>query len=135
MWGRWGTRLAIALLKHSAISNADRQLLTTAMLDKLGALPLRARIIQDDAGKIFVDGKQVNLESAKRLHENSKTMLTNFARRFIREQVTWMAVQKGVHENTSPEEGLFAKAALWCLQEEDKLYREFAQLDVEEQEE
>lgn len=134
MFGRWGTKLAIALLQYSALSNEDRQLLTTVILDKLRALPLRARIVQDESGMIFVDGKQLNFETATRLHETSKTMLTNFARRFIREQVTWMAIQKGVYENTSPEEGLFAKAALWCFQEEEKLYRTFAQLEAEEQE-
>lgn len=102
-------------------------MLTTTLLDRLGALPLHASIIVDLEGKIFVGGKQLTHETAKRMHESSRSMLHNFARRFVREQVTYMAIEKGVHENLSPEQGLFSKAALWIYQEEDKLYRQFAQ--------
>lgn len=122
------TGIVIWCLKSIRLSNEDKQLLTGALLDKLGALPLRARIVIDESGQFFIDGKQIDLETSRRLHETSRTMLSNFARRFVREQVTFMAVHKGVHENTSPEQGLFAKAALWFLQEEDELYSKFAQL-------
>lgn len=130
--GRWGTKLAIWLLKNGRLDNESRQLLTATMLDRLGALPIRARITVDESAQIFVDNKQVTFEVAHRLHETSKSMLDNFARRFVRETVTFMAVKKGVHENVSPEQGLFAKAALWFLQEEDDLYRKFAQIEPEE---
>lgn len=126
---RWGVRLAVWLLRDSRISNEERQILTGAVLDKLGALPLRARIAVGETGQIFIDGKELTLETAHKLHESSKVMLTNFARRFVREQVTFMAIRKGVHENTSPEQGLFAKSALWNFQEEDELYRQFAQME------
>lgn len=132
MWGTWGTKLAVALLKNATLKNEERQLLTVTLLDKLGALPLRARISLDEAGQIFVDEKQLTLETSRTLHETSKAMLNNFARRFVREQVTFMAIHKGVHENISPEQGLFAKAALWFLQEEDELYRRFAQIEGED---
>lgn len=120
------------MLKSSRIGNEERQLLTAALLDKLGALPLRARIVVDDAGQVFIDGKQLTLEAAKKMHDASKAMLNNFARRFVREQVTYMAIQMGVHQNISPEQGLYAKAALWFFQEEDELYRRFALVDVAE---
>lgn len=129
MWGRWATKLAIVLLNNSRIGNDDRQLLTSALLVNLGALPLRARIVVDDAGQIFVNELQMTVESARQMHDGSKAMLTNFARKFVREQVTYMAILKGVHENTSPEQGLFAKAALWFYQEEEDLYRRLAQLE------
>lgn len=127
MIGRWVVRTTVFLLRNSRINNEDRQLLTTALLDKLGALPLHARIVVDEAGQIFVDGKQMTLETARQMREGSKALLNNFARRIVREQITFMAVKMGVHENISPEQGLFAKAALWGFQEEDELYRQFAQ--------
>lgn len=107
-------------------------MLTAALLDQLGALPLHANIMVDDVGTIFVGGRALNLETAKRMHEASKSMLNNFARRFVREQVMFMAIEKGVFENLSPEQGLFAKAVLWFYQEEEKLYKMFAQNESEE---
>lgn len=130
MGGKWATKLAVLLLKSSRIGNEERQLLTSALLDKLGALPLRGRITMDETGQIFVNGKQMDFETAKLFHESATSMIRNFARRFVREQVIFMAIQKGVHENISPEQGLFAKAALWFYQEEEELYRQFAQADV-----
>lgn len=131
MWGRWASRVTVWLLKNNRIGNEERQLLTTALLDKLGALPLRARIVVDDAGQIFVDGRQMTLETARQMHTGAKAMLNNFARRIVREQITYMAVTKGVHENVSPEQGLFAKAALWSFQEEDDLYAKLAQTEAD----
>lgn len=133
MLGRWASRLAVKLLSWSKISNEDRQLLTAALIDNLGALPLRARITTDETGTFFVDKRPLTIENSRKIHESSKSMLNNYARRFVREQVTFMAIQKGVHENTSPEQGLFAKAALWFYQEEDELYRTFAQIDIAEE--
>lgn len=132
MIGRWVAKLAVFLLKHNRIDNESKQLLTATMLDRLGALPLRATITTDGTGQIFVKGKQMTLEVARKMHETSKAMLNNFARRFVREQVTFMAIHMGVHENISPEQGLYAKAALWFLQEEDELYRKFAQAEPDE---
>lgn len=129
MVGGWVTKLAVMLLRNSRLSNENRQLLTTVLLGRLGALPLHATITFDSAGQIFVNKKQPDLETSKRLYETSKSMLNNFARRFVREQVLFMAVKMGVHENISPEQGLFAKAAIWFYQEEEELYRKLAQLE------
>lgn len=126
MIGWWATKLAVMLLRSGKIGNEERQLLTTAIINRLGALPVRARITIDEANQIFIDGKKLTVETARRLHDGSKAMLNNFARKIVREQIVFMAVHKGVHENVSPEQGLFAKAALWNLQEEEELYRRFA---------
>ncbi len=134
MFGRFIARTVVALLKDARLSNEDRQLLTTAVIDRLGALPMRARIIEDEMGIIYVDGKQLTLQAAQKISETAKAMLNNFARKFVREQVVWMAIQKGVHSNTTPEEGLFAKAALYFYQEEDALYRKLAGVELDEDE-
>lgn len=126
MWGAFATKLAVWMLKSAALDNQQRQLLTTCLLDRLGALPLRAKITVDEVHRVFIDGKPLTLETARLMHEGSRAMQNNFARRIVREQLTFMAVTKGVHENTSPEQGLFAKAALWVIQEENKLYDDFA---------
>lgn len=131
MWGRLATRLAIWLLKESRIGNEERQLLTAAMLAKLGALPIRATVSIDGVGRVYINERPLTLDAAKLLHEGSKLLLKSFARRVVRETVTFMAIKKGVHENVSPEQGLFAKAALWFMQEEESLYHRFAMTEAE----
>lgn len=133
MWGTIATRLAAWLMRHARLTNENRQLLTASMLDRLGAVPLRARITIDETGRCFVDGKPLNLETAKRMREGARSLKHNFARKFVGEQVTWMAVHMGIHENLTPEQGLFAKAALWVRAEEDKLYDALGQFEGEEE--
>lgn len=121
------------MLRSARLSNENRQILTSTLLDRLGALPLHARISLDDTGKVIVAGKTLNLETAQRLRQTSKALLQNFARKFVGDQVTFMAIHMGVHVNASPEEGLFAKAALWVRQEEDKLYALLAGQEAEDE--
>ena len=112
----------IDLLKNKSLSNEERQMLTAMMLDRLGALPLHAKISVDKAGRVFVNGRSLDIEAADRLKQAAVAMQNNAARNLVREAVTFMAIVDGVHKNISPDMGLFAKAALWFLQEEDTLY-------------
>lgn len=132
MLGNLATKLALALLDYSRLSNENRQLLTASLLHQLGAVPLRAKVVVDDLHQVFIDGKPMTMETSRLMHEGSKALLRNFARKVVREQVTFMAITKGVHENISPEQGLFAKAALWAMQEEDELYVKFAMFEIEQ---
>ncbi len=119
------------MLRGASIDNECRQILTAAVLNKLGALPIHAKISVDEDGSILVDGRRVTLERAQQLNQGAKAALDSVARKFVRETVAFLAVKQGVHENTSPEQGLFAKAALWFMQEEDKLYLLLAQGETE----
>lgn len=129
MWGRLATKLAVHWLRAASIDNECRQILTAALLDKLGALPIHAKISVDESGSVLVDGKKLTLDRAQQLNQSAVTALSSVARKFVRETVTFLAVKQGVHENMSPEQGLFAKAALWFMQEEDNLYRILAQAE------
>lgn len=143
MLKRWTTRLAVFLLRHVELTETDRtklfyvvvdlcknkslnieerQMLTAMLLDKLGALPLHAKIKMDKTGAVIVNGRPLNFEQAERLKQAATAMQNNAARNLVRESVAFMAIVDGVHKNISPEMGLFAKAALWWLQEEDALY-------------
>ncbi len=120
-------REVVELLRDAELTNEDRQMLTSAVLVRLGVLPLRASIAVDSGGQIFVNGKKPGVELAISLRESARAMLSNIARKFVRETVTFLAIKQGVHENTSPEQGLFAKAALWQMQEEQTLLELLAQ--------
>lgn len=118
-----GVELAVRLLREDAITIEERQLLTVTLLDKLGALPIRARISVDSTGRILVDNKALTAATAVRLRRSARSLLNNFARTFVQDTVTFLAIKQGVHQNISPEQGLFAKAILWQHHEEQELYR------------
>lgn len=132
MVGKLATRLAIWLLRHGKIGNEEKQLLTACMLDRVRALPLHAKITVDETGKCFVDGRSLNLETAVALREAAVAMQKNFARKFVKEQIRWMAINVGIFENATPEQGIFGKAALWIEQEENKLYEQLAPKDTDD---
>lgn len=117
---------AAELLKNADLSIEERNLLTTVLLEKLGALPVRARIMLDGAGRILVDGRPLTVEKARRLQMSARTLTKNFARNFVQETIKFMAIKEGVHFNLTPEQGLFAKAILWQHEEEQKLYHALA---------
>lgn len=125
----------VALLKDETLSTEDRNLLTTTVLDKLGALPVRARITFDEAQRCFVDGRPLTLERARKLKSSAQSLLHNFARGFVQDTIAFMAIKQGVHYNTTPEQGLFAKAILWQHNEEQQLYRSLAQEGFEDEDE
>lgn len=113
---------AVKLLKTAALSNEDRQLLTSAMLVSLGALPIRARITVDETGAVLIDGRGMSLLKANQLRKSARSLLKNFARNFVQDTIKFMAVKQAVHENTNQEQTLFAKAILYQHQEEHILY-------------
>lgn len=148
MIGRLAAKLAVYLLRHATLgqpehdilftgvidlskdkllTNEERQILTAMLLDRLGALPLHAKIKVDGTGKVSVNGRSLDIETADRLRQAAVAMQNNAARNLVRETVTFLAIIDGVHKNVSPEMGLFAKAALWFLQEENELYATLAQ--------
>ncbi len=129
MLGAW---LAIKLLRWGKLSNESRQLLTACMLEQLGALPVRAKITFDETGKVLIEGKYLSVDRAMKLRVAAQAMQRNFAYRLVQENVKFLAVKIGVHQNTSPDQGLFAKAALWQHSEERELYARLAQSEVEE---
>jgi len=76
---------------------------------------------------MLVNGREVDMEMARLLRESAKGALDNRALNFVWEQVRYQAITLGVHQNTTPEQGLFAKAALWLEEEVRKNLHTLAQ--------
>ena len=129
MFGRLIAKLVILALK-SKLSVEDKSLIMTALIENLKILPICGIIKIDEQGKIFVNNKELDYETAIQLRESAKQMLVSNARRLIKEQVSWLAVNLGVHQALNPEQVLFAKASLFNQQEEDKLLRMLAQEEL-----
>lgn len=125
-----GAQMAVRLLKEQDLKIEDRMLLTAAILDKLGAIPTRARITVDATGKILIDGKAISVEKAVRLRQSARTLLKNFARNFVQNTVEFLAVKEAIHNNVNSEQALFAKAIFWQHDEERKLYERLAGVET-----
>lgn len=104
----------------------ERVELSTAILDTLSALPLRA-IIEDSEQGILINGKLADLETLKVLRDSAHQALANKALDFIGQQVEFIAVQRGVHQATKPEDLYFYRAALWFSQQLKQHLRILAQ--------
>lgn len=117
----------VDLFRKKLLSIEERQILTALLLEKLGALPLRAKIVVDKTGMVSVNGRSLDPELAMTLQQAAVAMQRNAARNLVRETVTYLAIVDGTIKSINPEMMLFAKAALWFLQQEDELYATLAQ--------
>lgn len=118
------------MLSKSRISVRDRIVLTNAILDKLAVVQSGDILTVDSSGKLAIDGRPIEFEFARMLSESARAMLQSTARTVVRKQVEYIAVTHGIHKAETPEQMLFAKAAIWYGQEEDKLYRLLAGEDL-----
>lgn len=95
--------------------------LTTSILEKLNALPIRDIMTFDADGTILARGQKLATGEAMALKQGADALKSNFARKIINEQRIYEAIKIGVYNGINTEQILFAKAALWVIQEEDKL--------------
>lgn len=125
------TNLAKAL-KSADLTLEDRALLTTLILDKVGALPLRDLVVLNDGGSLIINGKPIDAETAKNLQTSAKAALRNQALRLIRDQVIFTAITIGVHKLEKVDQSFFARAAIWFGQQEQEYLELLAQEKAEQ---
>lgn len=125
--GRIITNLVIWLMHNTRFSMENRIKCTTALLDKLNFVPHTDIIEMDKAGRLVVNGRQLDLAKSKQLMDSAKAILDNQVRNLVREQVAFKAVNIGVHNGTNSEELYWSRVALWIYQQEDDLYHILAQ--------
>jgi len=123
-------QFVVWILSRSRISIHDRIVLTNAILDKLAVVQSGDILTVDSSGELAIDGRPIEFEFARMLSESARMMLQSTARNVVRRQVEYIAVTHGIHKAETPEQMLFAKAAIWYGQEEDKLYRLLAGEDL-----
>lgn len=120
------TYLVIKLLRSSNLSLQNRTSLTTALLDKLNALPA-TDILKFTSEGILVNDKMLDLEGARLLRESARATLDSQARKFVQEQVNLRAVVLGVHNGDTPDKLMFSRAAIWQSQQAEELLKMLAQ--------
>lgn len=112
------------------LSKENRIVLTNAILDKLAVVQSCDILTVESSGKLAINGQPLEYEYARMLSESAKMMLSSTARSVVRKQVEYIAVTHGIHKAETPDQMLFAKAAIWYGQEEDRIYRLLAGEDL-----
>lgn len=112
------SKLVRYLLSRADLPLRERQLLTSCLLDKLAARPLHDMIKHNEEGFLLVNGRTVDMETARALRESARAALDNVSLKFIREQVERVAITTSLHKATSDLDNYFGKAAIFWGQQE-----------------
>lgn len=124
-------KLVIWALEKVGSDLETKILLTNAILKEVNALPIQSIMSFTKQGTLLLNGKPLDKDKALIIQESARITLHSQARRIIQDRVNWLAVNLAVHQGTTPETILFAKAAIWFGQEENKLYKQIAQEETE----
>jgi hypothetical protein len=114
------------LLRHKDLSVESKNIIASAMIENLHALPIRSIISFDEQGTVLINGEQLDIERAKLLRESASAGVRSTARKLIRDQLLYEALKKGVGEGFTPDQILFSKAIIWWYEQEDYLYRQLS---------
>lgn len=112
-------------LNKADLSLEDRVALTTCMLSKLNVLPI-GDTVHITEGRLIINGKELDQEQMLAFRESSIALKDNYARRVINEQIRYKAVNLGINVALSLDTIMFAKAAIWCVNEEEILINTLA---------
>lgn len=123
-------KFAAWLLKRN-LSPEDRSLLLTAVVNTIGAVPVKAIISVGENQQILVHGKPLALDQAIALRESAQAALNSYARALVHEQIRFAAVDAGFLKNESDDRyrSVFYKAALWFAQQENELLKALSPTD------
>lgn len=110
----------IKQLRKSNLSLEDRTALTTILLDKLQALPLNDSIIVGQ-NSVIINGRPLEVDQLMLFRDSCVALRDNMAYKVLREQIKYLAIVGGVHKAVNLEQSMFHKAALWVIDQEEKL--------------
>lgn len=113
--------LVIQLLKDQRITGEDKARITAALLDDLLAIPIADVIKVATNGQVLINEKPLDIEQARAFREGCKALYDSSARKIIQDQIKYKAIKMGIYDGLTPDMIVFSKAALWCIQEENKL--------------
>jgi len=115
-------RLCIKLLRSKKLKGENKTLILNALLDNIGALPIKKIITFDVEGAMLINGKRLEIEQAISLKQSAQAFRDNTFRKLVEEQIAYMAVEYAIHNGLSPETIMFSKVAFWIQEEVKKLH-------------
>ncbi len=110
------TEKIVKQLSRTNLELEDRTALITALLSKLNTLPIGDMIAFTQNG-LIVNGREMDMEAVIKFKEACGVLKDNFARKVIHEQIRYKAIEMGINKSISIDTLMFAKAALWTVNE------------------
>lgn len=126
----WSVRLLLWLLAEKRLTLAERNALSTVILERLEALPIRGIITNSDEG-ILINGQPVSVEKMRTLRESALAALDNSALNLVGDQVRWVATERLLHKVVVPEDLHYYRAALWGIEQLKAHLQTLAQVNQE----
>lgn len=113
--------LTIKLLKSKRVTGEQKTRLMSALLENMQAIPIRDTVQFTQNNTLIVDGRKLDIEQAMVFNDSVNGLKNSYARKVINAQLTYKAIQIGLHQGLNTEQIQFSKAILWVLQETDNL--------------
>lgn len=108
-------------IRGMELSEEERSFCTGLLLDKVGALPLRDILYQDEStGSIIMRGEEIDFRMAQELRAGANAALNNKTFAIIREQVAYEATVQATAKAVTLADLIFYRAALWWGKEVEK---------------
>ncbi len=111
----------LGLLKEVRVTKKNKGRILSSLLDNVHAVQISEVIRFDEQGGIHLDGKLLSKEEHIAFLTSVESLSNSFALKYIRNQIARECVKIGVYQAMNEDQILFAKAALWYQQEENKL--------------
>lgn len=121
------SKIICKILKWKKLKGEDKTRIISALLENIDALPIRDAIKFDLEGTVIIRGNKLELEQAQNLKNAVATLKDNYARKIIQEQLLFEANMLGLHKGLTPEMIQFAKACIWCLENEELLINKLSE--------
>lgn len=121
------TWLTIRSLKSKRLSGDQKGKIMAVLLNTIQAIPIKDIITFDAEGILRIHGQILAPDQVMVFRESAEGILNSYARKVINDQITYEAIKMGVYTGVNQDMILFAKAALWVIQEENKLLQRIIQ--------
>lgn len=125
MLGKVISKIAVFALRSKRLSGEQKAFVTSALLDNLVAFPIRDIISFDENGTFKINGRILDTDQKIMFRESAVGMKNSFARKIIHDQMIFRAINVGLHKAINMDSIIFSQAALWVIQEEEKLLSTF----------
>lgn len=126
MLSSFTSKLVLWALKTARINGEDKTKVMAHLLKNIGALPLTPAFTVDVSGAIVLNGKTLDMEQTIGLRSSASALQQSSMEKVLNEQMRFLAIQMGVHHGLNPEMIMFSKAALWVIQEREKVIQQIA---------
>lgn len=110
----------LSSIKESKFTTEERSKIIGALLTSVNALPI-ADIVKVSSQGILLNGKSIDPAQIIALKQGADTLRNSTVRKIVSDQIKYLAVRIGVSEGMNPDQILFCKAAIWCLEQEEIL--------------